>query len=242
MDKKSRINSFLLKLAIILIIILVVLAVFRAKCTLEKVYVTGTTYYDETELYKLTTNSPLDYYAPFYCLNIKKNKGHGIPFIEKIDARMVSLSEVELTVYNKKITGCIEAMGGLFYFDRDGLVVECSDRMIEGIPLVEGIDFDNIVVGKKLSVQKEKVFDTILNLVLLIESQEMNIDKITFQRSGSVVLDIGQTTVLAGERTSYDIVINALPNIIGVLDDKNVTLDMENYSETNTKVIGKPKK
>lgn len=242
MERKNRINSFLLKLAIFLIVLLVVLAVFKAKCTLEKVIVTGSDFYSEQEIYDLTSKNPLDIFAPFYFLNIKINKGKGIPFIEKLDAKMVSPSQVEITVYNKKIIGCIDVMGGLFYFDRDGLVVECSDRRFENIPLVEGLEYDNIVVGKKLSISKEKYFDTVLNLVLLVENLEMNVDRINFRKSGSVELDIGQTTVLAGERESYDVVINALPEILGALDDKNITLDMENYSETNTKVIGKPKK
>lgn len=242
MEKKNIINGFLLKLAVILIILLVILAVFKAKCTLEKVIVTGSDYYSEQEIYELTRKNPFDDFAPFYFLNIATHHGKGIPFVEKIDAKLVSLSEVELIVYNKKITGCINVMGGYFYFDREGYVAECSDGKIDGIPLIEGLEYENIVVGKKLSVGRDDYFNTILNLVLLCENLEMNVDKITFRKSGFVELDIGTVTVLAGKRESYDVVINALPEIIGALDDKNITLDMENYSESNTKVFGTPKK
>ena len=76
-------------------------------------------------------------------------------------------------VHEKRITGCVLIMGRYMYFDKDGIVVESSIERIEGIPMVTGLEFKEIALYKKLQIQKQGLYDTILQLTRLIEKNEI---------------------------------------------------------------------
>ena len=146
-----------------------------------------------------------------------------------------------LTVYEKRIIGCVQVMGQFFYFDRDGLIVESSMRRIEGVPLVTGLEFDSIVLHEKLKVQKASLYNVILNLTRLIELCEVDVSKIMFLYDNSVVLQCGETEVRLGKKETYDFALSALNDILNTMEDRNMVLFMENYSEGNKDVTAKKK-
>lgn len=241
MDEERSIASGILRIAIFLVVLLILLSVFHSQCQLTSVTVINkTTAYSEDEIKQMVFNSPLDRYAVLFRLRWFFAAKQDKPFIEKIDAALLDKNSIELTVYEKRIIGCVQMMGQFFYFDRDGLVVESSDRRLPGIPLVDGLEFENIVLHKTLTVQKASLFQVILNLARLIELYEIDADKIAFLYDNSVVLHCGQTKVCLGRHESYDAPLSALNDMLAQLSDKNMVLYMENFSETNKDVTAKP--
>lgn len=123
------------------------------------------------------------------------------------------------------------------FFDKDGIVVETADSLLEGVPVINGLKFDEIVLYKKLNVQKQSLFDTILELTRLAEQKNIVTNEISFDSNYAVTLYLDDITVLLGKRTSYDEQINALSGILESLQGRTGVIDMQNYSKENGEVI-----
>ena len=76
-----------------------------------------------------------------------------IPFIEKYEIDYVDKQTARVRVHEKRVTGCVIIMGRYMFFDKDGIIVETSMARMEGIPVVSGLEFNEIVLElKKLIV------------------------------------------------------------------------------------------
>lgn len=242
MDEEKSVVSVILRISISLVVLLIILSVFHSKCQLTSVTITNNAVsYTEEEIKEMVFDSVLDRYAVLFRLRWFLKPEENLPFIEKIDAELTDRNSITLTVYEKRIIGCVQVMGQFFYFDRDGLVVESSTRRIEGVPLVTGLEFDSIVLHKNLKVQKASLYNVILNLTRLVELYEIDVSKIMFLYDNSVVLECGETEVRLGKKESYDLPLSALNEIMDKLDDKNMVLYMDNYHESNKDITAKKK-
>ena len=98
------------------------------------------------------------------------------------------------------------------------------------------------MVGKNLKALDNKgLFETVRNITLVLENTKLQADSLQFMYDNSVVLKSGVTDVRLGKHDDYTAAILALPDIIETLENKYYILYMENYSETQTTVMGKPK-
>jgi cell division protein FtsQ len=129
-------------------------------------------------------------------------------------------------VYDKKIIGCIEFMGDYLYFDKDGIIVESTSNMLSDIPLIKGLKFKKIVLNEKLEVQKDELFDIILNLTQQIEKRELNVKTISFNNNYEVTLNLGDIKAMLGKRSTYDVILSKLKNIVAEAKGKKLTIDM----------------
>ena len=242
MNEERSAVSVILRITISLVVLLIILSLFHSKCQLSSVTIVNNTMsYSDEELTERVFTSPLDKYAVLFRIRWFLNPEENIPFIEQIDAELTDRNSIRLTVYEKRIIGCVQVMGQYFYFDRDGLVVESSTRRIEGVPLITGLEFDSIVLHNNLKVQKASLYNVILNLTRLIELYGIEASQIVFLYDDSVVLHCGETEVRIGKKESYDVTLASLNTILEKLEDKNMVLYMENYNETNKDVTAKKK-
>ena len=92
-----------------------------------------------------------------------------IPFVETYDVEMLSLTDYKVTIYEKSVVGYINYMGSNMYFDKDGIVVESSGKILENVPLIAGINFDYIILHQKLPVENQQIFTILLEITQLIE-------------------------------------------------------------------------
>ena len=237
-DGKSR-EAFPLNYMLILLGILSVLAagiwgynLYR----LKEITFEGLTRYTEEEFLEKLDKNFFTSLTPFFCLTDTFFQEE-IPFVEKYEIDYADRQTARILVHEKRVTGCVIIMGRYMFFDKDGIVVESSDSAIEGIPVVTGLKFNEIVLYQKLQVQKESLFTTILELARLIEQNNIPVKEISFGSGYDVTLYLEDFTVLLGKRTSYDEVIHALAGILESVSGRTGTLDMQNYTEDNGEVI-----
>ncbi len=123
---------------------------------IEKVTVVGNSRYTSDEIKdKIFTSAPdnnsLCLYLKYkYFTNIK------MPFVEKVDVAMDGTHSINVTVYEKMIAGCVDFLGEYLYFDKDGIVVESSSRLLDDVPVIKGLQFDKINLNEKLEVKSTK--------------------------------------------------------------------------------------
>ncbi len=203
---------------------------------LNTVTIEGLSRYTEEEFMGRLDDGFLTSMTPFFCLSDSINQKE-IPFIEKYEIDYVGPREARIVVHEKRVTGCVVIMGRYMFFDKDGMVVESSAERLPGIPVVTGLEFQEIVLYRELQVQKQSLFDTILNLTRLIEQNGLAIQEIYFDSAYEVTLYAEDITVLLGKKESYDEALNALAGILEVMGGRTGTLDMRSYSRENGEVI-----
>lgn len=237
--RRKRRPALFIKLAILLIILIAVIVLF-INFRLKNVIVEGTTRYTEEEIKNRLITKKTDQITLFYYLRQRFSEPVSIPFVEKVVVSMENRNTIHVTVYEKRVVGCVEMMGSYLYFDRDGIVVESTKDKLEDIPQVTGLRFSKLVLHEKLEVQKEGLFETILNVTKLIEKNELPIDAMSFNSDYELILTSGSAKVLLGRKDFYDEQLAALKNILVAAGDKKLSsIDMRSYSKNNKNIISK---
>lgn len=152
-----------------------------------------------------------------------------IPFIETYDVELKGVNEYEITFYEKSLVGYVEYMGSYKYFDKDGIVVESSSRLIEGVPFVTGIEVDYIILHSQLPVDDERVFDLLLDLTQLLSKYQIEVEKINISEQLEMKLYLGNVRVELGTKEDLSDKIMDLRDIIPNLNGVSGVLDMKVY-------------
>lgn len=157
-----------------------------------------------------------------------------IPFVEKYEVKMLSFTKFQVNVYEKSTIGYLKYMGECMYFDKDGIVVEVTTSNLEGITLVEGIRFNQIVVNEKIPVENEETFDTVLDITQLIDHYQIPADYVDISEQLEITLYIGEVRVTLGkDDNDLSEKINDLSSMVSVLENVPGELNMTEYSKSN---------
>lgn len=229
-SKYHRSKGFLIAaiLAVILALgLLVAVTVFQ----IRDIEVTGNSHYSEQEIIdkvitdKYSTNS-LYLYFKYQYLDTEE-----IPFVDKIEVSLASPGKVKLRVYEKSIVGYVTYMGANLYFDKDGIVVESSSEVTEGIPCISGLKFDALALYQKLNVKDDSIFERILDITQLVKKYELTPDRIEFGTNLQLTLYFEQMRVALGNSGSLDEKVGRLHELYPDLEGRSGVLRMENYTE-----------
>ncbi|NLL00770.1 MAG: hypothetical protein GX271_08950 [Clostridiales bacterium] len=219
----KRIGRRIFKLTIFLILpIMIFLYVFQ----LKNINVTGSSRYNEQQIMERLISTKADKNTLILYLKYKYFTNVRIPFVEKLSFELVDRNSINIRVYDKRIIGCIEFMGDYLYFDKDGIIVESTLNRLEDIPLIKGLKYQKIVLNEKLEVQKEELYDVILNMTQQIEKRELKVDTITFNNNYEVTVDLGDIKAMLGKRSTYDEILAKLKNITLKAKGQKLTIDM----------------
>ena len=153
-----------------------------------------------------------------------------IPFVSKIEVEIVSKNEISVIVYEKTIAGCVEYMDGYVYFDKDGFILESSDRLATGVPCIKGLVFDKWEIGEKLPITDESKFNMILAITQLIDKYQLVIDGIKFTPENEIILIHGDITIELGEGEYLPVQMMNLGNILEGLEGMKGTLYMKDFN------------
>ncbi len=245
-EKQRNSNSVLLRICkktfLVLLIIGIPAILFLNTFIIKKIDVVGINRYSSEQIKELVFQTKPDSNSLYLYLKYRFFEKPKLPFVEKVEVDMVDNHSVTIYVYEKMVAGCVEFMGEYLYFDKDGIVVESSSQRLEGVPVIKGLKFSKIVLNEKLSVQKDELFDIIINLTQLIGKYELNIDTVRFNDNLEVTLGSDDITVLLGKKDTYDESLAELKNILKEAEGMEILLDMRNYVKGIDSFIAKPKK
>ena len=154
-----------------------------------------------------------------------------IPFIETYEIKLEYPDKVHVVLYEKSIVAYVVYKENYMYFDKDGIVVETSGELFSDVPMVDGLEFDSIVLYCPLPVESTAVFNTILDLSQNLQKYELAVDKIHFNDDLSIVLYIGDVCVNLGYGDLLSEKLHELKQMESGLAGLSGVLHMENYSE-----------
>lgn len=157
-----------------------------------------------------------------------------IPFVEDYKIVFQSPSRVEVIVYEKSIVGYVTYMDSFLYFDKDGIVVESSDKKLAGVPQITGLKFGHIVLHQPIPVEDKSIFNQILNLTQLLSSAGIAAEEINYDPEGRATLFLGDIDVVLGSDDEMEGKIALLKNQLPVLKGRSGTLYLDTYRESDT--------
>jgi hypothetical protein len=226
-SKKRKVMFICISFFVIICIVAIALLTFKV----DNIKVVGNNYYKSEEIISKIFIDKKSYSMP-YAYYKEKTKPHVvIPFVEDYKLVFKGINEVEIIVYEKSIIGCIEYMGYYMYFDKDGVVAESSLERLAGVPLVNGIYFDEISLHRKIPVKNEDIFSEILSIKQMLDSNEIIVDEIYFDKNLYVSLYIGELEVELGNSKNRAQKIMELKNLLAGLEGLKGKLDISVLKE-----------
>ncbi|RDU25265.1 cell division protein FtsQ/DivIB [Anaerosacchariphilus polymeriproducens] len=230
--KRKLLRHFLIIIGVVAVSMLILVFGFQVK----SVKVTGNEQYSDQEIRNIVmADEKIDNSIYFYLKN-KFGKQKTIPFVDTLNVTLLSPSTIQIEVYEKGIVGYFKHLENYMYFDKDGIVVESSNQLIDGVPQIKGLSFKEVVLYEKLPVKNEEIFTTILNLAQAINKYNVHPDVIKFNKEQEVILQLGKIKVLLGKDQLMREKIQKMSSLIPNLEGMTGTLHLENVAE-NTKDI-----
>ncbi len=201
----------------------------------EKVEVTGNSYYTESEIAELVMEESKN--SLYLAFQYGYLGGKEIPFIDSVEISFVSPSHIQIRVYEKTMIGYVEYMGSNLYFDKDGTVVESSSEVLPGIPCIKGLKFDTLTLYQPLNVANENVFDILLSMTQMMKKYELEPDAITLKNeSTEIVLTFQKVRIHLGTGENMDEKAARIKSLLPDLADKSGILHMEEYTNESTNI------
>lgn len=227
-------------IAIILVTLFLILGGAAAYLVLgyhvTEVKVEGNLHYTEKEIESMVLKGNWMDNSILLSLQYRNKSIDGVPFIESMDVEVESQNVIKIEVYEKALAGCVNYLGQYMYFDREGIVVEVSGEVTEGVPEVTGLDFTSVMLHEPLPVEETEVFSEILSISQLLDKYEIVADKIHFDNSLEVTLYYDEVRVKIGDNKNLDEKIMQLPSILKELEGKKGVLQMEDYTQDSQTV------
>ncbi len=217
-------------LAALILALLVILAFFHVR----KVEVYGNTRHSGDEIAAGLTEDFLSQNTLYLLWKYRKGTvPESLPYLEGFSIRMKSPSAVELQVTEKDVVGCID-QGDYVYFDQSGLVLEISDELFDGIPVVTGVNTDEAVLYQKLPTKSSAQLRTILSLTQLLVGQGLSAEEIRFSENMDITVYIGSVEAILGQDEYLEEKIANLRAILERLDgQESGTLHLESFTGKN---------
>lgn len=230
------------KIAIALLIILLLLAtaalivikVFRV----EKVEVEGNELYDAKVIEKAVLNDKYSWNSLYVFLKYRFVDTKKVPFVDTMEITLKDPQTLHIKVYEKGIMGYlyISSIDENAYFDKDGLVVETSSKVIDGTPQIIAIDCDKVVLYEKLPIGNAKLRE-ILTLTQALKRNSLIPDSITYGVANEPLLAYGKIKVEMGSLELLTQKVERLAKIKPSLEGMDGTLHLENWTEETTNIV-----
>lgn len=144
------------KLILILLIVGIPGMLIISTFNIKKLEVIGTKRYKPEQITSQLMKTKLDKNALYFYMNYNYFTKVRLPFIEKIDVTMIDRNSITVYVYEKMVAGCVEFMGEYMYFDKDGIVVECSTKQLEDVPVIKGLEFSKIILSERIELMEQE--------------------------------------------------------------------------------------
>ena len=236
LDVKRRKNRTWIIAGAVLAAVLFAAAVFLNVFAVREVTVEGNERYTDEEIKDLVLGKG---YSNTLLLMARSSSGGfgNIPFISTLEVEAVSAGHIRIRVYEKMMIGYVEYHGTNLYFDKDGIVVESSSEILEGVPKISGLKFSEVTLYEKLPVEDDHVFQVILNLTQALDKNGVFPDLIYLSKKMEITLYFNEAKVLFGAGEKIDEKVANLASFIEDLKTRKGVLHMENFSEDNTSII-----
>ena len=233
--RKIRFAVFLVFLLTAGLSALIIWQVYRV----GEVKVEGNEHYSKEQIEKFVLDDKYSWNSLYVYLKYRFMEMEQIPFVDTMEVSLENPKTLKIFVYEKEIIGYlyIASIDQNVFFDKDGFVVETSKEMIEGIPRVDGLNCDQVVLYEKLPIEDKDILRSLLAASQSLKKNGIVPDEIQFEENGDLRLTYGNIKVLLGGGDKLTNKILRLSYILPQIEGKKGVLHVENWTENTTDII-----
>ena len=240
-ERKKKTSRWKLILLAVLSVILAfgIIALLMVKVFVVKnVKVEGNVLYDENLIKTTVLNDEYSWNSLYVFLKYTFTDTQQLPFIDTMEITMEDPQTLNIKVYEKGLLGYlyIPAIGQNAYFDKDGIVVETSTRIIDNVPRIEGLDCNAVVLYEKLPIDN-KLLKQLLTLSQTLKRDKLEPDAIQYGVKNAPVLKYSDVAVNLGSMEYLTQKVERVKKILPELVGMSGTLHLENWDEQTTNIV-----
>ena len=234
--KRRRIGIciFLVVLMLFALAALIVVKVF----TVQNVVVEGNSLYSADQIKNMVLDDDYSWNSLYVDLKYRFVDVGEVPFVDTMEITLKDPQTLHIKVYEKGMMGYlyISSIDENAYFDKDGIVVETSSKVIDGTPQIIGIDCDKVVLYEKLPIGNAKLRE-ILTLTQALKRNSLIPDSVTYGVANEPVLAYGKVKVEMGSLDLLTQKVERLAKIKPSIENLEGTLHLENWTEETTNIV-----
>jgi cell division protein FtsQ len=170
--------------------------------TVRDIKIFGQNVLDKETIIK-SANIELDKNIFTYNIGQIEKKLEQNPYIKNVDVKRKLPNELIFNIVEIRETAIIPYMGSFAYIDNNGIILKLDDEITnDSIPIVNGINLEDAIIGEKLDTGDKKLSSDIINLLndcskndISSEIQKMQINNkkdITIYTKRGIVVDFGE--------------------------------------------------
>lgn len=235
---RKRLKHFLIGLAVTAAVLAILFLIAIKLFTVKKVVVDGNELYDQQTIEDVVLNDKYSWNSLYVYLKYKFKDTDKVPFIDTMSIGLDNPHTLHISVYEKGMLGYIYIPGidENAYFDKDGFVVETSSDTVPGVPKIDGISCDKVVLYEKLPIADSTLKD-LLELTQALKRQDLVPDSIDYGVDNAPAAIYGNVNVIIGDTTKLTRKIERLKAIMPSLEGLSGTLHLESWTEETTNIV-----
>lgn len=225
--------------ALVLLLLLAIAAFVVVKVfTVQNVEVEGNELYGSEQISSTVLNDEYSWNTLYVYLKYRFLDTETVPFIDTMEISIKDPHTLHIMVYEKGIIGYLfdPSSGKNVYFDKDGFVVELSNNIISGVPRIEGVQFEDIVLYEELPIRKDDLRE-LLTLTQTLKRNELTPDSIIYGETYSPVLVYKDVRIQVGDETLLTQKVARIVKIMPTIRDLSGVLHLETWTEEATNII-----
>jgi len=236
--RRRQRNMFIASIVFMFSILVIVLIIWNVY-TVQNIVVEGNKLYSGEQIKEIALDDEYSWNSLYVLLKAKFGKKEPVPFVDTMEISLDNPHTVHVVVYEKGSIGYVylPATSQNAYFDKDGFVIETSEKLIKGIPRVEGLNCDKVVLYEKLPIDDSEVLREVLVCTQALKKYDVVPKVITIDSAGKLVLDYENIRVNLGGSDNLTEKIMRIPVIMPDLEGKTGTLHIEDWTMDNKEII-----
>lgn len=215
--RKYRIRV-LLSILIPIILFVGIVLIFKVR-TVE---IEGSTFYKDSQVQEMIfTNAFEKNMLGFWLEN--QFLGHkDLPFVREYKITYSLPSKVHIKLYEKSIIAGAQYMNEFIYFDKEGMVLESTDKKRDDIPLFEIENIKNFSLYQTIDMGDKDLLEKILKISNLMEHYHLPVERIIINESNDAYLYAGKIQINLGSGDRYDDAMAALETVLPTALENNL--------------------
>lgn len=163
-----------------------------------------------------------------------------LPFLNSLQVQMKSPFRIQVTVAEKELAGYVD-QGDLVYFDSSGVVLQITDEVYDGIPVITGVSMEEAVLYQKLPTQSASQRQTVTGLLQLLKDYELEVQEIRFSETMEITAFIGKVEARLGQNECLEEKVANLKSIMEKLSSgERGVLHLESFTGGTQNVTFSP--
>lgn len=224
-------------LIVLAIVAAAAVAYIAATFPISKTYVSGSRAYSSKEVSDIFEQGFMGTNSFFLALRYN-NRAVDVPFVDRVNVRMLDAHTVQITVKEKPIAFKMKADNGKYiYLSTDGVAQEITKTDLKYIPKVSGLGVTRAVTGEQITPVIQVDYKYMCKVMQLLQKYEIVPDSMKINNTGGIDLTFGKVTVSLGSGGDTDMKINTVREIEPLLSGRKGTIDLSNYTDESDSIV-----